>query len=261
MLVGMRRLLPCLFVLVLATGCARDAEPAKPTAPPELAPLLELAKSPEVELDATDAPRAPRGFNRVDVLTLANALVDAVRRTGTAGPDEIGSARDAADHTFASLDMRSRVRIADLMETTSRDTYAGMPVTWMFVDRWEHGHRPVSPGRIIKAAWSVEDDDGFLDVTLQVVQSYVDPTGAPMFIDRMYSLSSEDPSRGPALQTFLGAAVRVTGIDRCHVVETGRFRPERDVHRLRKSAEYLREDVAADGVRPIGDDDFRRGCD
>lgn len=258
-LFGMRRLLTLLPIVIVLAGCGRSPEPEKPAGRPAPAPLLELARSPEIELDATDAPKAPRGWNRVDVLALANALVDAVERTGTADPDRVPTVLDATDHTFAGLDMRSRRGIADSLEQASQD-YRDMPVDWVVADRFERGHRPVST-RIIKASWRTESDHGHLGVTLETVQAYVDAHGHPMFLNRIFGLWNSDPSRAPATQTHLDLSAGVTGVDRCHLVRTGVLRPDTDVERLREGAENLREEVATDRVTVGTDSDFRAGCD
>lgn len=258
-LFGMRRLLTFLLIAIVLAGCGRSPETEKPVGRPAPTPLLELARSPEIELDATDAPKAPRGWNRVDVLTLANALVDAVERTGTADPDRIATVLDATDHTFADLDMRSRRGIADSLEETSRN-YRDMPVDWVVTDRFAPRHRPVST-RIIKASWRTESDHGHLGVTLETVQAYVDDHGHPMFINRIFGLWNSDPSRAPATQTHLDFSAGVTGVDRCRLVRTGVLRPDTDVKRLRAGADHLRKEVATDGVTDGTDSDFRAGCD
>lgn len=255
----MRRVLCGVLLLLAIAGCARAPETRKEPPRPELAPLLELARSPEVELDPTEAPAAPRGFNRVDVLTLANALVDAVERTGTADPEEIASERDAVDHTFAGLDMRSRREITDDLEATS-EHYKDMPVDWAVTDRWETGHRPAS-SRVVKASWRTKSEGGYLGVTLQVVRAHVDAGGRPMFLNRTFELWNSDPSRAPATQTYFNFTAGVTGVDRCHLVRTGRLRPDTDADRARRGADLLRQEISARGVTTRSDSDFRRGCD
>lgn len=256
----MRRLPSCLLALMILTGCAHSPAPQDPPERPELAPLLEFAKSPEVELDATDAPAPPRGFSRPDVLVLANALVDAAERTETGGAEPPPSDRDAVDHTFTALDMRSRRDMTKSSESASR-RYEGMSVAWMMADQWERGHRPVGPGRIIKAAWRAESENGHLGVGLQFVRAYLDVRGTPMFVERHITLWNSDPQRMPGTQTYLDLSARITGIDRCHLVSTGRFRPDRDTKRLRKAAEHLGEQLSAKGITELTDADFRRGCD
>lgn len=257
----MRRVLCSVLVLLfVAAGCARSSE-AKPPAPsPAVARLLELAASPAVDLDPIDAPSAPRGFARVDVLRLAGWLVDAVERTSTAD-EQVRTLRDAVDHTFAALDMRSRVRIRDLMESTSRENYDAMSMEWLIVDRWEPKHAPMGTPRVIKAAWDVDVDEGHLEVRLQVLQAYVSAGRTPMFIDRTFALISSDPSRSPAVPVYFGAYATVPGIDRCHVIRTGRFRPDTDAPRLSRIADSLEADMGTKRIRESSDGNFRRGCD
>lgn len=261
----MRRAICTVLVLgTLAAGCARqtetkEKEPPKPS--PAVARLLKIAQSPAAALDPLDAPAAPRGFARVDVLRLARWLVDAVERTSSAGVEDVRTTRDAVDHTFAALDMRSRVRIRDLLVSSSRERYRSMPVDWIVVDRWERGHEPEAGPRIVKSAWRVGVDEGHLELKLQVLQAYVSVAGIPMFLDRTFSLTSADPSRSPAEPVHFGAYAKVLGIDRCHVVRTGRFRPETDTAKLAKLPASLERDVKAKGMRESFDGDFRRGCD
>src|SRR5690606_12971736 len=124
----------------------------------------------------------------------------------------IVSARDAADHTFAALDMRSRVDIASTIRSTERK-YEGMSVLWVLTDRWQDGHEPVHAPRIVKAAWETSrDDHGDLEVALQVVQASRDADGWPMFVARTYELSSSNPRRAPAVKTSFGASATIRGI-------------------------------------------------
>lgn len=258
----MRRL-PCsvLLLLLITAGCARSDDATEPAPSPEVARLLEVAASPEVELDPLDAPAAPRGFSRVDVLRLAGWLVEAVERTSTADTEHVRTLRDAVDHTFEALDMRSRLRIRDLMDSTSREDYGAMPVDWMIVDRWERGHGPAGRPRVIKAAWHAGIDEGHLEVRLQVLQAYVSVAGEPMFVDRTFALISSDPARSPAVPVYFGAFASVPGIDRCHVVRQGRFRPETDDAQLARTAAALERDVASGRMRDSSGGSFRRGCD
>lgn len=257
----MRRVLCSVLVLLfIAAGCARSSETKPPAPSPAVARLLELAASPAVELDPLDAPSAPRGFARADVLRLAGWLVDAVERTSTAD-EQVRTLRDAVDHTFESLDMRSRVRIRDLMEFTSREGYGAMPVDWMIVDRWEPEHRPAGRPRVIKSSWDVDVDEGHLEVRLQVLQAYLSVGGTPMFIDRTFALISSDPSRSPGVPVYFGAYATVPGIDRCHVVRTGRFRPESDTPQLARIADALEREMGTKRIRDSSDGNFRRGCD
>lgn len=256
----MRRPLSGLVTLVILAGCAHSPAPQQPPERPELAPLLELAKSPEVEIDATDAPDPPRGFSRPDVLVLANTLVDAAERTEAGGAEPPTSERDAVDHTFTALDMRSRRDMTTSSESASR-RYEGMSVAWMMADQWERGHRPVGPGRIIKAAWRAESDNGHLGVGLQFVRAYLDARGTPMFVERHITLWNSDPQRMPGTQTYLDLSAGITGVDRCHLVATGRLRPDDDTKRLQAGAEHLGDQLSTRGITESADKDFRRGCD
>ena len=256
----MRRPRSLLIALLILTGCAPSPASQEPPERPHLAPLLKLARSAEVELDATDAPAPPRGFSRSDVLVLANALVAAAERTETGGAEPPTSEHDAVDHTFAALDMRSRRDMTTSSESASR-RYEGMSVAWTMVDQWERGHRPVGPGRIIKAAWRAQSDDGHLGVSLQFVRAHLDAQGTPMFVDRRITLWNSDPQRMPGTQTYLDLSARITGIDRCHLVSTGRFRPDEDTKRLQADAELLGDQLSTRGITEASDHDFRRGCD
>ncbi|WP_313405046.1 hypothetical protein [Aeromicrobium sp.] len=257
----MRRFLcSALILLTVAAGCGRDPEKEEPDTPVEVTRLTKLAQAPEVDLDPTDAPAPPRGFSRTDVIVLATRLVEAVERASTADADAAATARDAVDHTFAGLDMRSRVDMTKALESASRH-YRRMPVAWTVADRWDPGHRPARPARVIKAAWRVEVENAHLGVTLQTVHASIDPHGHAMFVRRTWGLWNAEPQRAPASQTYLDFAAGVTGIDRCHVVATGRFRPEQSTARLARQARYLRDDLTAKGVTQSSDTDFRRGCD
>lgn len=259
--VRMHRLIPALVCALLTlTACARahDDRQAPPT--PEVTALLELAKSPPANPDPADAPNPPKGFTRADVRHLARWLVDAVERTGTADQGSIVTERDAVDHTFAAIDMRSRVEFARDVTLTARH-YGNMPVSWIFTDRWEPAHRPTRPGRIIKSAWDVERSDDWLVLSLQVVQAFRSPADQPMFLRRTFTVASTEPRGGPAVPVWLSFSAGIDGIDRCHLVRTGLFRPERDHDQLRTSAQNIESHLGSKDIREPKDSNFTAGCE
>lgn len=257
----MSRFLASTICLLLALSACAGAEGEPPPPPsPEVAALLELAASPEVELDHSDAPRPPKGFSRADVRHLAGWLIDAVERTGTADQDTIVTERAAVDHTFAAIDMRSRVELARQVTLTARH-YDNMPVSWIFTDRWEPADRPTQPGHIIKSAWEAERRGDWLVLSLQVVQAFRSPADQPMFIRRTFIVASTEPRGGPAVPVGLSFAAGIDGIDRCHLVRTGLFRAASDVTQLRKSAQSLKAQLKSKRIREAKDTDFTAGCE
>lgn len=256
----MLRFIPAVLCALIGLSACTPQNQNRPLPSPEIAALRKLAASPTVPLDRTDAPRPPKGFTRADVNHLARWLIEAVKRTGTADQESIVTERDAVDHTFHAIDMRSRVKFSRHVTETSRD-YGGIPLAWIFTDRWESGDRPTAPSRVIKAAWKTERSGDWLMVSLHVIQAFRNSAEDAMFVRREFVVASTNPRGGPAVPVWMTFSAGIDGIDRCHLVATGRFRVDTDTRRLREAATRIQRQLDHTGLDESTDTDFTAGCE